>query len=516
MIWNPGDGGDLNDGGPDLDTTQFNGANGAEVMNASANGGRVAFLRNPGNVNMDIANTETLSITALGGDDQITAGAGLLGLINVVVNAGAGADIINSTASTVMTVDGSTEVDTLNFDAENQLVSQTATTIAVTGLTRVTHTQVENINITDTRTTLTYSLAEGAAGTFFDLDILVANPTATPAPILARFLRENLPPITQNLTINPMSRVTLRLDAIAGLENASPSTIIESTSGVSLIVERTMFWDAQHYGAHGGTAVDGPRTRWLFAEGSQGFFSTFVLLANRGHDAAQVTHDLPARGRRRRSTLPFTVAPTSRLTVSAADIPELANQSFSIVVTRRCRSSPSARCISARPASGTAATSRPACRGIHELVPRRGCDRPVLRDLHPGRQPQRRAGERLDDVPAGHGADGHAAFTSCGNGRLTVNIELRIASLANAAVSTTVSSDVPVIAERAMYWPGAFAEWHEAHNSFGATAAAPNGASPKGVSAWRMASRPTSCWPTPTPRPRHRCGSRSCARTGRP
>ena len=39
--------------------------------------------------------------------------------------------------------------------------------------------------------------------------------------------------------------------------------------GVPLVVERTMFWDASYYGSHGGTAVDGPRTRWLFAEGSR-------------------------------------------------------------------------------------------------------------------------------------------------------------------------------------------------------------------------------------------------------
>ena len=58
------------------------------------------------------------------------------------------------------------------------------------------------------------------------------------------------------------------------------STVVTSTSGVALVAERTMFWDAGGYGAHGGSAVDGPRTRWLFAEGSEGFFNTFVLLAN--------------------------------------------------------------------------------------------------------------------------------------------------------------------------------------------------------------------------------------------
>jgi hypothetical protein len=61
-------------------------------------------------------------------------------------------------------------------------------------------------------------------------------------------------------------------------------------------------------------------------------------------------------------------------------------------------------------------------------------------------------------------------FPVAPNGRLTVNIETVDPVLANAAVSTTVSSDLPVIAERAMYWPGSFTEWYEAHNSFGTSA----------------------------------------------
>ena len=44
--------------------------------------------------------------------------------------------------------------------------------------------------------------------------------------------------------------------------------------------------------------------------------------------------------------------------------------------------------------------------------------------------------------------------------------------LANAAVSTTVQSTngVPLVVERAMWWPGDSSTWHEAHNSAGATA----------------------------------------------
>jgi len=61
-------------------------------------------------------------------------------------------------------------------------------------------------------------------------------------------------------------------------------------------------------------------------------------------------------------------------------------------------------------------------------------------------------------------------FAIPASGRLTVNIETQDPSLANVAVSTTVTSDQPVVAERAMYWPGPPSEWYEAHNSFGATA----------------------------------------------
>jgi hypothetical protein len=45
--------------------------------------------------------------------------------------------------------------------------------------------------------------------------------------------------------------------------------------------------------------------------------------------------------------------------------------------------------------------------------------------------------------------------------------------LADTAVSTTVevTNGVPIIVERAMWWPTGPAAWHEAHNSAGATAA---------------------------------------------
>jgi hypothetical protein len=65
---------------------------------------------------------------------------------------------------------------------------------------------------------------------------------------------------------------------------------------------------------------------------------------------------------------------------------------------------------------------------------------------------------RSEDVPA--------------NGRLTINVETVDPRLANTPVSTTIESDVGIVAERSMYWPDISLGWREAHNSVGVTDAA--------------------------------------------
>jgi hypothetical protein len=58
------------------------------------------------------------------------------------------------------------------------------------------------------------------------------------------------------------------------------------------------------------------------------------------------------------------------------------------------------------------------------------------------------------------------------NSRATINIEAEgSTTLANAAVATRVLSTLPVVVERAQYWPNAPSQWNEAHNAFGVTAA---------------------------------------------
>jgi Ca2+-binding RTX toxin-like protein len=71
FVWNPGDGSDTVEGGAGSDTLQFKGANVSEKIDISANGGRVRFFRDVGNVTMDLNSIENIDFAALGGADNI-------------------------------------------------------------------------------------------------------------------------------------------------------------------------------------------------------------------------------------------------------------------------------------------------------------------------------------------------------------------------------------------------------------------------------------------------------------
>jgi Ca2+-binding RTX toxin-like protein len=70
--WDPGEGSDVIEGQDGTDTMLFNGANGNETVNMSANGGRLTFFRQPGAVTMDTDGVEVVDFNALGGQDNIT------------------------------------------------------------------------------------------------------------------------------------------------------------------------------------------------------------------------------------------------------------------------------------------------------------------------------------------------------------------------------------------------------------------------------------------------------------
>jgi subtilisin-like proprotein convertase family protein len=311
-----------------------------------------------------------------------------------------------------------------------------------------------------------YFLAEGATGGFFDTDITIANPTDTLAPLQVAFLTESggTVQIAPPVTANALRQIHVD-DHVPG---AATSTTVRSTNATPLAVERTMAWDARGYGGHGGTAV-APALQWLFAEGSQGYFSTFVLLANDNDDAADVrlsfllegggpvVHQVSVPGRARR-------------TIYAGDLPALVNRSFGIsvestrpIIAERVMYLPGARLFEG--GHGSAGVNRPS----RTWFLAEGATGPFFECFVLLSNPNAiQATVTLTYLlPTGDTVTQNVVVPA--NGRTTINVETVDPRLANVPVSTTVVSNFEIVAERAMYWPDISVGWQEAHNSFGIT-----------------------------------------------
>jgi len=72
IVWNPGDGNDVIEGGAGLDALVFNGSGGSENMELLPNGARLRVTRNLANVALDAGGIEQMLANLAGGADQIT------------------------------------------------------------------------------------------------------------------------------------------------------------------------------------------------------------------------------------------------------------------------------------------------------------------------------------------------------------------------------------------------------------------------------------------------------------
>jgi hypothetical protein len=314
-----------------------------------------------------------------------------------------------------------------------------------------------------------YFLTEGATNSFFTTDVLLANPNPEEAPVTITFLKSEGVPQTMKLTLPASSHKFLRVNSLAGMENANFSTLVHSDNLLPLVVERTMSWDNSGYGAHSEHATDGSATTWYFAEGSQGFFHTYLMLSNPQPTANRATVQYLREG-----TTPLTrtyqLAAQSRSTADLGADAELMNQSFGMIVTFD------------QPGAAERAMyfgDTPLFTGGHDSAGvnapsaswflAEGATGPFFETFlllaNPG---DLDATATLTYFPAG-GTPIAATKTVAAHTRLTVNLETESPALANAAVSTRVEATQPILVERSQYWPDPAPNWYEAHNSFGVT-----------------------------------------------
>jgi len=140
--WDPGDGNDVVEGQAGTDTLLFNGSAGAEIFQVSANGGRIIFTRNLGNIVMDLDDVETLDLNALGGIDSLTVnplnGTDLT-TVNVDLASTIGGAAGDAAVDTVI-INGTAVADTFNITANAGIVSVSGSG----ALVRIEHPEVAN------------------------------------------------------------------------------------------------------------------------------------------------------------------------------------------------------------------------------------------------------------------------------------------------------------------------------------------------------------------------------------
>lgn len=182
--------------------------------------------------------------------------------------------------------------------------------------------------------------AEGATGDYFDLFLLMANPTTQAADVEVRYQPADRAAIVKRYTVGAESRLTIWVDREdLALANTALSTVIRSLNGVAIVAERTMWWPgptaATWREAHNSPGSIAAAARWGIARGEQGGAreaSTYLLVANTGAINADVRVTLFFEdGTTMARTFP--VGAFSRLTVDVgASFPDAPNKRFGAVV----------------------------------------------------------------------------------------------------------------------------------------------------------------------------------------
>ena len=194
-------------------------------------------------------------------------------------------------------------------------------------------------------------LAEGATGDYFDLFVLVANPDpARTADVRFSYLLPDGSRLSKTMAVGPSRRASVwvdyeRFDASPGfpLLDTSVSTVVESTNGVPIIVERAMWWPgptaATWAEAHNSPGATESGVVWATADGETSeaprWTSTYVLIANVSPQAGQarVTLLYEGGGEGREEGREVPVVAGGRTTVDVrALFPASVNRRFGVLV----------------------------------------------------------------------------------------------------------------------------------------------------------------------------------------
>jgi hypothetical protein len=336
--------------------------------------------------------------------------------------------------------------------------------------------------------------AEGATDTpalTFETRLALANPHPGPVDVRVDYrLPAGRTATPTALTLGPHQRITLVMNDNPELAHAEFGVAVLATMPVG--VERTMVWGDGRYGGHADAGVAEAGRRWYFAEGATiAGFQLFYLLQNPSESESAIVEARYLTSKRGVVTRQYQLPPASRVNIWAnaeqfgpADAAWLDDEEFStefsviagapIVAERAMYRTLGGRMFKAGHVS--AGIAAPATDWF----------------LAEGN-----AGDFFDFFVLVMNATGDAAdlkvdlllsdgsvitrgLTVAGNTRQTVWIDeieqpegSGVYPFRTGATDLSVRvrsvNGVPIVVERAMWWPGNASTWYEAHGSAGAS-----------------------------------------------
>lgn len=338
-------------------------------------------------------------------------------------------------------------------------------------------TNVQQLAVgTHPRGFFTRYLAEGATSSFFDTRLALLNPGSTGATATLSYRRVGAATVAVRVPLPAATRVTVDPNRRFGAATTEFSTKLESDQ--PFVVDRTMSWGTDAYGAHAETAVAAPSPIWYLAEGAtHSGFNLFYLLLNPNAAEAQVRvrylrpsgvslekiYTLPADSRTNiwvdveefggqrllASTdvsAVFEVLNDQPIIVERAMYLDLPGEMFGAGHESAGVTAPATQWFLAEGATGPFFD-------LFVLIANPGASDALIEATY-----------LLPD-----GSTITKPYTVAANSRFNIWVDYEDARLANTALSTTIRAinSVPVVVERAMWWPGN--NWYEAHNSPGST-----------------------------------------------
>ncbi len=299
----------------------------------------------------------------------------------------------------------------------------------------------------------TWYLAEGFTGGQFDTWVLVQNPGIETARVTFDFM---LPPGTSapsfEFDLAGGTRRSFHLDDFDGLADTDVSTRV--TSDYPIMVERAMYFSYNgKAGGHDSIGVKYPSNIWYLAEGyTGGDFDTWVLVQNPGEADAHVTLEFQLPPGASADPFSLDLPGGTRQSIHLDDLPGLSDTDVSTKVVANLP-------VVAERAMYFDYQGK---QGGHDSI---GVVSPsqhwFLAEGYTGGQfdtwvlvqnaNDASARVKLDfQLPSGFSAPS-AEFNLPAHTRQSFHLD-DFDGLADTDVSTTVTSDVPVVAERAMYF----------------------------------------------------------------